>query len=106
MITATQKAKEHMTNMLVQRGKGEGIRLGVKTTGCSGYAYFIEYADTINDDDNIIKLDNLTIIIDNKSNIFLDGSEIDFVEEKLGKGLRFNNPNSKAVCGCGESFTV
>jgi iron-sulfur cluster assembly protein len=106
MITATQKAQQHMKGMLDLRGKGEGIRLGVKTTGCSGYAYVIEYADTINDNDTIIELDSLNIIIDNKSELFLRGSEIDFVEDKLGKGLKFNNPNTKALCGCGESFTI
>ena len=106
MITATPKAKQYMKNMLAFRGKGEGVRVGVKGTGCSGYAYVIEYADIINEDDTIIDLDGLNIIIDSKSEIFLKGSEIDFVEEKLGQGLRFNNPNAKNACGCGESFNV
>jgi len=106
MITATSKAKQYMKNMLAFRGKGEGIRVGVKSTGCSGYAYVIEYADTINENDTIIDLGDLNIIIDNKSELFLKGSEIDFVEEKLGTGLKFTNPNANNVCGCGESFTV
>jgi len=106
MINITEKAQNHMKNMLAERGKGEGIRVGVKPTGCSGYGYIIEYADTTNDDDSIIKIDNLDIIIDSKSKILLEGLEIDFVEEKIGTGLKFTNPNSKSVCGCGESFTV
>lgn len=106
MITVTEKAEAFMKQMLKDRGKGEGIRISVKTTGCSGYAYVIEYADTIDDNDIIINLNNLNIIVDKKNEIFLKGSELDFVEEQLGKGLRFSNPNTKGVCGCGESFTV
>jgi iron-sulfur cluster assembly protein len=106
MITVTKAAETFMKEMLDSRGHGDGIRFRILQTGCSGYEYKIEYADTITEHDTITKLDNLNIIIDKKSEVFLDGSEIDFVKEKLKEGLVFNNPNSKGTCGCGESFTI
>jgi len=105
-ITLTQPAAERITNFLDNRKQGIGIRLAVQTTGCSGLGYVIEFVDTINDDDKVFEEKSVKVIVDPKSLIYLDGTEVDFVKEGLNEGFEFNNPNSKAECGCGESFTV
>ena len=105
-ISLSQPALERVKHFLDNRGSGKGIRLGVTTTGCSGLAYLIEFVDQINEDDQTFEQDGISIIIDKKSLLYLDGTEVDFVREGLNEGFQFNNPNQKGACGCGESFTV
>ncbi len=105
-ITLTQTASKRMDKFLTNRKQGLGVRLGVQTTGCSGLGYTMEFVDDINDDDSVFEDKGVKIIIDAKSLVYLDGTEVDFVKEGLNEGFEFNNPNSKAECGCGESFTV
>ncbi|OZB05361.1 MAG: iron-sulfur cluster assembly protein IscA [Idiomarina sp. 34-48-12] len=105
-ITITEAAAQRARSFLEQRGKGVGIRLGVKTTGCSGLAYVMEFVDEVDDTDTIIEDKGVNIIIDGKSLVYLDGTEIDFVKEGLNEGFEFRNPNAKGECGCGESFNV
>jgi len=105
-ITLTEKAAEHVKNFLANRGKGEGLRLGVKTTGCSGMAYVLEFADLIEAEDQVFESNGVKVIVDPKSLIYLDGTELDYAREGLNEGFQFKNPNVKDSCGCGESFTV
>ncbi len=105
-ITLTEVAAQHINVFLENRGKGVGLRLGVKTTGCSGMAYVIEFADDIHEEDQIFEDHGIKVIVDPKSLIYLDGTQVDFVKEGLNEGFKFNNPNAKDECGCGESFTV
>ena len=105
-ITLTERAAQHITKYLSHRGKGVGLRLGVRTTGCSGLAYQLEYADAIATDDQVFQSHGVTILVDPKSFIYLNGTELDFVREGLNEGFRFQNPNVKDECGCGESFRV
>ncbi|ABZ76140.1 iron-sulfur cluster assembly protein IscA [Shewanella halifaxensis HAW-EB4] len=105
-ISITPAAADRVRSFLASRGKGLGLRLGLKTSGCSGMAYVLEFVDDLNDDDEIYDVDGVKIIIDAKSFIYLQGIELDFVKEGLNEGFQFNNPNAKGECGCGESFTV
>jgi iron-sulfur cluster assembly protein len=105
-VTMTQSAATHVQNFLIKRGRGVGLRLGVKTTGCSGMAYKLEYADVIETDDQVFETLGVKLIVDPKSLPYLDGTELDFTREGLNEGFKFNNPNVKDECGCGESFTV
>jgi len=105
-VTLTDKAAERVRNFLAKRGKGEGLRLGVRTTGCSGKAYVLEFVDGANPDDHVFESSGIRIFIDPKSLIYLDGTELDFAREGLNEGFKFNNPNVKGTCGCGESFSV
>jgi len=105
-ITLTETAAGRVRDFLSRRGKGEGLRLGVRPSGCSGNAYVIEYADRVEPDDKVYESHGVKVIIDPKSLTFLDGTEIDFVREGLNEGFKFNNPNVKDTCGCGESFNV
>ncbi|MDE2255788.1 MAG: iron-sulfur cluster assembly protein IscA [Betaproteobacteria bacterium] len=105
-ITLTESAAKHVANYLAQRGKGVGVRLGVKTTGCSGLAYKLEYADVVSPEDQIFESYGVKVLIDPKSLTYLDGTELDFVREGLQQGFKFNNPNERDRCGCGESFRV
>lgn len=105
-ITATEPAIKQIEKYLALRGKGMGIRLGVRTSGCSGMAYVLEYIDSVNSDDNIFKFGDTSIVVDPKSLVYLDGTELDFVKEGLNEGFKFNNPNVKNECGCGESWNV
>jgi iron-sulfur cluster assembly protein len=102
----TQAAATHVQNFLTKRGKGVGLRLGVKTTGCSGMAYKLEYADAVEGDDQVFESFGVKLLVDPKSLPYIDGTELDFVREGLNEGFKFNNPNVKDECGCGESFTV
>lgn len=95
-----------MSDYLVSRKTGVGVRLGVQTTGCSGLGYTMEFVDEVDEGDSVFEDRGVKIIIDAKSLVYLDGTEVDFVKEGLNEGFEFNNPNSKAECGCGESFTV
>ena len=105
-VTLTERAAKHVTNFLARRGKGIGLRLGVRTTGCSGMAYKLEYADAANAEDQAFESHGVRILIDPKSLVYLDGTELDFVREGLNEGFKFNNPQEKDRCGCGESFRV
>jgi iron-sulfur cluster assembly protein len=105
-ITLTQAAADRMSTFLANRGKGIGVRLGVKTSGCSGMAYVMEFVDDLNDDDQVFEERGVNVIIDPKSLVYLDGTEVDYGKEGLNEGFKFNNPNAKNECGCGESFTV
>ncbi|OUV63736.1 MAG: iron-sulfur cluster assembly protein IscA [Gammaproteobacteria bacterium TMED119] len=105
-ISLTESAADRVRNFLAQRGKGVGVRLGVKTTGCSGMAYTIEFADQVDDGDEVFEQRGVKVIINPKSLVYLDGTELDFAKEGLNEGFKFNNPNEKDRCGCGESFTV
>jgi len=105
-ITMTEAAATRARSFLEKRGKGVGIRLGVKTTGCSGLAYIMEFVDSIEPDDTVFEDHGINVIIDGKSLVYLDGTELDFVKEGLNEGFEFNNPNATGECGCGESFNV
>ncbi|AHN24712.1 iron-sulfur cluster assembly protein IscA [Gilliamella apicola] len=105
-ITLTNSAANRVQAFLANRGKGVGLRLGVKTSGCSGMAYVLEFADIINDDDSVFEDKNVKVIVDKKSLVYIDGTELDFVKEGLNEGFKFNNPNAQNECGCGESFNV
>jgi iron-sulfur cluster assembly protein len=105
-VTLTEAAARHVTRYIARRGKGVGVRLGVRTTGCSGLAYKLEYADQAMPEDLRFESHGVAVFVDPKSLAYLDGTELDFVREGLNEGFRFNNPNVKAECGCGESFQV
>jgi iron-sulfur cluster assembly protein len=105
-IQLTDIAATRVQNFIDNRGKGIGLRLGVKTTGCSGMAYVIEFVDELRDGDSVFESKGVKVVVDPKSLIFLDGTEVDFAKEGLNEGFQFKNPNAKDACGCGESFTV
>ena len=105
-ITITTAAADRIRDSLASRGKGLGLRVGVKTSGCSGFMYAIDFADEVNDNDQIFEDHGVKVIVDNDSMGFLDGTEVDFGREGLNEAFKFNNPNATAECGCGESFTV
>ncbi|WP_350306165.1 MULTISPECIES: iron-sulfur cluster assembly protein IscA [Photorhabdus] len=105
-ISLTESAAQRVSSFLGHRGKGVGLRLGVRTSGCSGMAYLLEFADAINEDDTVFEEKGVKVIIDGKSMVYLDGTELDFVKEGLNEGFKFNNPNVSSECGCGESFNV
>ena len=105
-VSMTQAAATHVQNFLTKRGKGVGLRLGVKTTGCYGMADKLEYADAVEGDDQVFESFGVKLLVDPKSLPYIDGTELDFVREGLNEGFKFNNPNVKDECGCGESFTV
>ncbi|MBA4254318.1 MAG: iron-sulfur cluster assembly protein IscA [Polaromonas sp.] len=105
-VTLTEAAARHVTRYLSRRGKGVGVRLGVKTTGCSGLAYKLEYADEQAPEDVVFESNGVTVLVDPKSLAYIDGTQLDFVREGLNEGFRFSNPNERDKCGCGESFRV
>ena len=106
MITVTDKATNKVKQTLAKRGKGIGIRIGVKTTGCSGLAYVLEYVDQPLNEDMRIECDGCTLFIDPKSCAYLQGMTIDYVRNGLNEGFEFRNPNERDRCGCGESFRI
>ncbi len=105
-ITLTEVAAERVNSFLENRGKGVGLRLGIKTHGCSGMAYVMEFADEIDEHDSVFESHGVKLIVDPKSLVYLDGTEMDFTKEGLNEGFKFSNPNESGSCGCGESFTV
>jgi iron-sulfur cluster assembly protein len=105
-ITVTAAAAKQVQKFLDNRGKGIGIRLGVRTSGCSGMAYQMEFVDQIDADDLVFEDRGVKVVVDPKSLVYLDGTEVDFGKEGLNEGFKFNNPNVKSECGCGESFGV
>jgi iron-sulfur cluster assembly protein len=105
-ISITPAAADRVKNFLANRGRGLGLRVGVKSTGCSGYAYVVNYADELGSDDVVFEAQGVKIIVDKESLSYIDGTEVDFVKQGLNEAFRFRNPNVKGECGCGESFTV
>jgi len=105
-VTMTAAAADHVRKFLANRGKGVGLRLGVRTSGCSGMAYAMEFADELGPEDQVFEDQGVKVIVDPKSLLYLDGTEVDYAREGLNEGFRFNNPNVKDSCGCGESFNV
>ena len=102
----TPSAAERVRTFMASRGKGIGLRLGVKQTGCSGYAYVVSYADEIGAQDVLFEVADVKVIVDADSLKYVDGTEIDFVRQGLNEAFKFRNPNVKGECGCGESFNV
>ena len=105
-VTLTEAAASHVTRYIRKRGKGVGVRLGVKTTGCSGLAYKLEYVDAVAPEDELFEQHGVKLMIDPKSLAYIDGTELDYVREGLNEGFRFSNPNERDRCGCGESFRI
>lgn len=105
-VTLTERAAKHVTKYIDKRGRGIGLRLGVRTSGCSGMAYKLEFADEVASDDIEFESHGVRVLIDPKSLPYLDGTELDYAREGLNEGFKFNNPNVKDACGCGESFNV
>jgi iron-sulfur cluster assembly protein len=105
-ITLSEKAATHVASYLTKRGKGIGLRLGVRTTGCSGMAYKLEFVDEQSGEDLVFESNGVKVFVDPKSLPYLDGMELDYAREGLNEGFKFNNPNVKDLCGCGESFNV
>lgn len=106
-ITMTPSAINHVARYLEKRGGGIGIRVGVRTSGCSGMAYVLEFVDSVEPEDQVFTVEGgVTVVVDPKSLVYLSGTELDFVKEGLNEGFKFNNPNVRSECGCGESFNV
>ena len=105
-VSLTTAARERVQSFLAKRGSGIGLRLGVRKTGCSGFAYVVNYADQIGGDDVVFEQDGVKVIVDRESLELIDGTEIDFVRQGLNEAFRFRNPNVRGECGCGESFSV
>ena len=105
-ITLTDAAADHVRRYIGERGKGLGVRLAVRTTGCSGMAYAVEFADQLEEGDQVFEDKGVKVVVDAKSMVYLEGAQLDFAREGLNEGFRFANPNEKGRCGCGESFSV
>lgn len=105
-VTLTERAATRVQSFLSNRGKGVGLRISVKTSGCSGMAYSLEFADELDEDDLTFESHGVKLLVDAKSLPYLNGTELDYAKEGLNEGFKFNNPNVKATCGCGESFSV
>jgi iron-sulfur cluster assembly protein len=105
-VTLTEAAAERVKKFLANRGKGIGLRLGVRTSGCSGMAYVVEFADQAEPDDLVFEEHGVKVLVSPKSLVYLDGTQLDYTREGLNEGFKFNNPNVANTCGCGESFNV
>ena len=105
-ITLTEKAAEHVQSYLAKRGKGVGLRVGVRTSGCSGMAYKLEFVDAVSPEDHQFESHGVKVLVDPKSLPYVQGTELDYTREGLNEGFKFRNPNVKDECGCGESFNV
>jgi iron-sulfur cluster assembly protein len=105
-ISLTSAAADRVRAFLARRGRGIGLRVGVKKTGCSGFAYVVNYADDVKPDDVIFEQQGVKVVVDRDSLGYIDGTEVDFVKQGLNEAFRFRNPNVKGECGCGESFTI
>ena len=106
MISVTETAARKIKQNLARRGTGVGIRIGIRTTGCSGLAYVLEYVDRVNDEDTVFESNDVQVIVDAKSLPILGNLDVDYVRQGLNEGFEFNNPNEKDRCGCGESFRI
>jgi iron-sulfur cluster assembly protein len=105
-VSLTESAARQIKKQLTKRGKGLGLKLGVKQSGCSGYAYTIEYADTLNDGDQVFENHDVKVIVSADDLQYINGIELDYRREGINEAFQFNNPNVKGTCGCGESFSV
>ena len=105
-ISLSTAAADRVRNFLVARGHGVGLRLAIKKTGCSGYAYVVNYAEEIAADDIVFEVGGVKVVVDKESLPFVDGTEVDFVKQGLNEAFKFRNPRAKAECGCGESFSL
>ena len=105
-VSLTSSAAERVRSYIAKRGHGVGLRVGVRKTGCSGFAYVIDYADAVGADDAVFEDDGVKVVVDSKSLALIDGTEVDFVREGINEAFKFRNPNVKGECGCGESFNV
>ena len=105
-ISLTEPAADRVRDHLESRGHGIGLRIGVKKTGCNGFAYVVNYADEIKSSDRVFEARGITLVVDEESLKLIDGTEVDFVKEGLNEAFRFRNPNIAGECGCGESFSV
>jgi iron-sulfur cluster assembly protein len=105
-ISLTEPAAERVRNYLESRGHGVGLRIGVKKTGCNGFAYVVNYADEVTEDDRLFEARGVTVVVDAESLKLIDGTEVDFIKEGLNEAFKFRNPNVAGECGCGESFSV
>ncbi|MFT4580759.1 MAG: iron-sulfur cluster assembly protein [Gammaproteobacteria bacterium] len=105
-VTLTERAAKHVRNYLKDENSAKGLRLSVKTTGCSGYMYVVETADDIRDVDEVFESEGIQLVIDKENLKYLNGTQIDFGREGLNEGFKFSNPNVKETCGCGESFSL
>ena len=106
-IELTENAASRVNAMLLQRGSGVGLRLGTRESGCSGFEYVVDYADEINDQDEVFECHGVKVVVDRASLLYLNGTTVDYVKmNAVNEGFEFNNPNVKTSCGCGESFTV
>jgi iron-sulfur cluster assembly protein len=105
-VSLTNSAAERVRSYLARRGGGIGLRVGVRKTGCSGWAYIVDYADAVGNDDIVFDAEELKVVVDKTSLELIDGTEIDFVKEGINEAFKFRNPNTKSECGCGESFSV
>lgn len=105
-VRLTTAAADRVKQYLLSRGKGEGLRFGVKANGCSGYSYVVNYADEIRPEDHVFESNGVKVIVDGESLDIVSGTEIDFVKTGLNESFQFNNPKTKDTCGCGESFSV
>jgi iron-sulfur cluster assembly protein len=105
-VTLTPRAADHVQGFLAKRGKGVGLRVGVRTSGCSGMAYKLEFADAVAPGDVEFESHGVRVVVDPKSLPYVDGTELDYAREGLNEGFKFINPNVKDQCGCGESFNV
>jgi iron-sulfur cluster assembly protein len=105
-VSLTENAARQIKKQLEKRGKGIGLKLGVKKSGCSGYAYVLDYADNLNENDAVFEDFGVKVIVQEKDLEFVNGIELDYRREGINEAFQFNNPNVKGTCGCGESFTV
>lgn len=105
-ITLTERASEQISKQLSKRGHGLGLKLGVKKSGCSGFAYYLDYADILTEEQTVFERFGVKVIVENSDLAFLDGTELDYNREGINEAFKFNNPNVKGTCGCGESFAV
>jgi len=105
-ISLTETAARHVADQLDSRGHGIGIRVGVKTTGCSGMAYVLEFVDKLEVGDSVFEDHGVKVVVDPKSLVYIDGTEMDYVKQGVNEGFEFTNPNASGECGCGESFSV
>jgi iron-sulfur cluster assembly protein len=105
-ITLTPAAAERVRHFLTERGHGVGLRLAVRKTGCSGFAYVVNYADAVEPSDRVFDTQGVRVLVDARSLELIDGTEVDFVRQGLNEAFRFRNPNVRGECGCGESFSV
>jgi iron-sulfur cluster assembly protein len=105
-ITLSVAAAERVQSFLAARGHGVGLRLGIKRTGCSGYAYVVNYAESIESGDTVFEDHGVKVVVDAESLSLVDGTQVDFVKHGLNEAFKFKNPNARAECGCGESFSL